>query len=110
MLIGIIKPRVEEIFELVIQNLQNSYPAYTKISKVIITGGTSNLHAISNIAKSYFKCNVRIGKPIGLLNAPDLLQSPIFSCLTGLVLKSSREQNNNGLYSFFKKLKEYFFS
>ena len=110
MLIGIIKPRVEEIFELVIQNLENSYPEYTKISKVIITGGTSNLHGINNIAKSYFKCNVRIGKPIGLLNAPDLIQSPSFSCLTALVLKSSREQNNNGLYSFFKKLREYFFN
>ena len=110
MLIGIIKPRVEEIFELVIQNLKNSYPDYTKISKVIITGGTSNLHGISNIAKSYFKCNIRIGKPIGLLNAPDLIQSSSFSCLTGLVLKSSREQNKNGLYSFFKKLREYFFN
>ena len=94
----------------IIQNLKNSYPDYIKISKVIITGGTSNLHGISNIAKSYFKCNIRIGKPIGLLNAPDLLQSPIFSCLTGLVLKSSREQNDNGLYSFFKKLREYFFN
>ena len=108
MLIGIIKPRVEEIFELVIQNLKISYPDYTKISKVIITGGTSNLHGISNIAKSYFKCNIRIGKPIGLLNAPDLLQSPSFSCLTGLVLKSSREQNNSGLFSFLKKIKEFF--
>ena len=58
MLIGIIKPRVEEIFELVIKNLNNSFPEYSKISKVIITGGTSNLYGISNIAKSYFKCNV----------------------------------------------------
>ena len=110
MLIGIIKPRVEEIFELVIKNLNNSFPEYSKISKVIITGGTSNLYGISNIAKSYFKCNVRIGKPIGLLNAPDLIQSPSFSCLVGLVLKSSREQNNIKFYSFFKKLIKYFFN
>ena len=110
MLIGIIKPRVEEIFELIIENLKNSFPEYSKISKVIITGGTSNLHGISNIAKSYFNCDVRIGKPIGLLNAPDLIQSPNFSCLVGLVLKSSREQNNNGFYSFVNKLKKYFFN
>ena len=110
MLIGIIKPRVEEIFELIIENLKNSFPEYSKISKVIITGGTSNLHGITNIAKSYFNCDVRIGKPIGLLNAPDLIQSPNFSCLVGLVLKSSREQNNNGFYSFVNKLKKYFFN
>ena len=110
MIIGIIKPRVEEIFELVIENLNNFFPEYLKISKVIITGGTSNLHGISNIAKSYFKCDVRIGKPIGLLNAPDLIQSPSFSCLVGLVLKSSREQNNESIYSFFYKLKRFFFN
>ena len=110
MLIGIIKPRVEEIFELIIENLKNSFPEYSKISKVIITGGTSNLHGISNIAKSYFNCDVRIGKPIGLLNAPDLIQSPNFSCLVGLVLKSSRDQNKNGFYSFVNKLKKYFFN
>ena len=110
MLIGIIKPRVEEIFELIINNLKNSFPEYSKISKVIITGGTSNLSGISSIAKSYFKCGIRIGKPIGLLNAPDLIQSPSFSCLVGLVLKSSREQSNSSLYSFFYKLKKYLFN
>ena len=109
MLIGIIKPRVEEIFELVIKNLNNSFPEYSKISKVIITGGTSNLFGINKIAKSYFNCDIRIGKPIGLLNAPDLIQSPSFSCLVGLVLKSSREQNNDSLYSFFYKIKKYLF-
>ncbi len=110
MLIGIIKPRVEEIFELIIENLSNSFPEYKRISKVIITGGTSNLYGISNIAKSYFKCDIRIGKPIGLLNAPDLIQSPNFNCLVGLVLKSSREQNKNSFFSLFNKLKEFFFN
>ena len=90
------------------KNLNNSFPEFSKISKVIITGGTSNIYGITNIAKSYFNCDIRVGKPIGLLNAPDLIQSPSFSCLAGLVLKSSREQKNNGLYGFFNKLKSYF--
>ena len=106
MLTAIIKPRVEEIFELIVNKLNQSFPDYSKISKIIITGGTSNLHGISNIAKNYFKCDVRIGKPIGLLNAPDLLQSPSFSCLVGLVLKSSRESENQSLFSFLYKLKK----
>ena len=105
---GIIKPRVEEIFELVVESLKNSFPEYSKFSKIIITGGTSNLHGISNIAKAYFNCNVRIGKPIGLLNAPDIIQSPNFSCLIGLVLKSSREQKKSSLPTFFNKLKNFF--
>ncbi len=108
MITGIIKPRVEEIFELVVENLKKSFPEYTKFSKVIITGGTSNLYGISNVAKAYFNCNVRIGKPIGLLNAPDLIQSPSFSCLVGLVLKSSREQKKSNLSIFFNKLRDFF--
>ena len=110
MLIGIIKPRVEEIFELVINDLRKYFPEYSKITKIILTGGTSNLHGIINIAKSYFKCDVRIGKPIGLLNAPDLIQSPNFSCLVGLVLKSSREHNNDRISSFFEKFKKFFYN
>lgn len=108
MLIAIIKPRVEEIFELIIFRLRKSYPEYSNVNRVILTGGTANLNGICNLAKSYFNCNVRIGKPIGLLNAPDILQAPSFSCLTGLVLKSSRESSTFDNNSFLNKIFKYF--
>lgn len=111
MLVAIIKPRVEEIFELIIYRLRKSFPEYSSINRVILTGGTANLNGICNLAKNYFNCNVRIGKPIGLLNAPDILQAPSFSCLTGLVLKSSRDNsvfyNKSVLYKFLYSLKKF---
>ncbi len=103
MLIAIIKPRVEEIFELIIYRLRKSFPEYASINRVILTGGTANLNGICSLAKNYFDCNVRIGKPIGLLDAPDILQAPSFSCLTGLVLKSSRDNPIFYSKSFFNK-------
>ncbi len=108
MLIAIIRPRVEEIFELIIYRLRKSFPEFSNINRVILTGGTANLNGICNLAKKYFNCNVRIGKPIGLLNAPDILQAPSFSCLTGLVLKSSRENSLLQNNSIFKKIFKYF--
>ena len=65
-----------------------------------MTGGTSKLIGISTVAKKIFNCNVRIGKPIGLIGVPDIAQSPEFSCLTGLILKSFQEKPKSILHSF----------
>ncbi len=99
MLIAIIKPRVEEIFEIIFSRLKKIDPEINNINRVILTGGTANLAGIANVAKNIFNCNVRIGKPIGLIGVPDIALSPTFSCLTGLILKSFQEKPK----SIFKK-------
>ena len=101
MIVAIIKPRVEEIFEIVFDRLKKIEPQIANINRMILTGGTSNLLGIANIAKSIFSCNVRIGKPIGLIGVPDIAQSPAFSCLTGLILKSFNEKPKS-LFNTFK--------
>ena len=101
MIVAIIKPRVEEIFEIVFNRLKKIEPQIANINRMILTGGTSNLLGIANIAKSIFSCNVRIGKPIGLIGVPDIAQSPAFSCLTGLILKSFNEKPKS-LFNTFK--------
>ena len=101
MIVAIIKPRVEEIFEIVFDRLKKIEPQIANINRMILTGGTSNLLGIANIAKSIFSCNVRIGKPIGLIGVPDIAQSPAFSCLTGLILKSFNEKPKS-LFNAFK--------
>ena len=100
MLIAIIRPRVEEILEIIHARLKKIDPQIDKISRVILTGGTSKLIGISTIAKKIFNCNVRIGKPIGLIGVPDIAQSPEFACLTGLILKSFQEKPKSILHSF----------
>ncbi len=100
MLIAIIKPRIEEIFEIILGRLNKIDPEIKKISRVILTGGTANLVGITNVAKKIFNCNVRIGKPIGLIGVPDIAQSPNFSCLTGLILKSFHEKKTSFAISF----------
>ncbi len=100
MLTAIIKPRVEEIFEIIHQRLKKVDPEITYINRLILTGGTSNLPGISNLAKKLFECNVRIGKPLGLIGVPDIAQSPTFSCLSGLILKSFQEKPNSFLKTF----------
>ena len=104
MLIAIIKPRVEELFEIILNRLEKYYSDISKIERVVLTGGTSNLNGITHVAKKIFNCNVRVGKPLGLIGVPDIAQSPTFCCLSGLILKSFHEKDS----SFFKSFRNKF--
>ena len=108
MLTAIIKPRVEEIFELILKRLSQlkSNPNY--INKVILCGGGANLSNIRELASNYFKSNVRIGRPIGLIDLPEIVQTPSFACLTGLLVKSLEKEKIFNLQKMEKGILKYF--
>ena len=115
MLTAIIKPRIEEIFEII--NVRLSYfkhnSSYT--NKIVLCGGGANLNNIRELASTYFNCSVRIGRPIGLIGLPDIAQTPSFACLAGLLIKSlERERmpisgkSSSGLFNYFGKIGSWF--
>ena len=115
MLTAIIKPRVEEIFELIQERLDQLTPNSNYINKVILCGGGANLNNIRELASSFFKSNVRIGRPIGLIDLPEIVQTPSFACLTGLLIKSLEKEKNfnlkemeRGILKYFGKLGNWF--
>ena len=115
MLTAIIKPRVEEIFELIQERLNQLKPNLNYVNKVILCGGGANLSNIRELASNYFKSNVRIGRPIGLIDLPELVQTPAFACLTGLLIKSLEKEKpfnlqkmEGGILKYFGKLSNWF--
>ena len=115
MLTAIIKPRVEEIFELIQERLNQLKPNLNYINKVILCGGGANLGNIRELASNYFKSNVRIGRPIGLIDLPEIVQTPAFACLTGLLIKSLEKEKNfnlqkmeGGILKYFGRLGNWF--
>ena len=115
MLTAIIKPRVEEIFELVKSRLNHFNTKSNPINKIILCGGGANLNNIRELASKYFETNVRIGRPIGLIGLPEIMQTPTFACLTGLLIKSLEKNKtpklkelNTGLFSHFGKIGNWF--
>ena len=115
MLTAIIKPRVEEIFELILERLSQLKTNSDYINKVILCGGGANLGNIRELASNYFKSNVRIGRPIGLVELPEIVQTPSFACLTGLLIKSLEKEKilniqkmEGGLLKYFGKLGNWF--
>lgn len=96
-LVNIIRPRVEEILELVREQFQEQKDP---INKVVITGGTSYLASIKEIASHIFNKQVRIGYPescIGLDGEYD--KNPVFSASIGSIklIVDTFYKNNSGM-------------
>ena len=115
MLTAIIKPRTEEIFELVKNRLNYLKIKPNQINKIILCGGGANLNNIRELASMYFTTNVRIGRPIGLIGVPEIIQSPTFACLAGLLIKSLEKDKipklnemNKGFFNCFGKIGHWF--
>lgn len=85
LLVGIIQPRVEEIFELVRARLKDSGLGTALGRRVVLTGGASQMAGIKDLAQHVLDKQVRIGKPIRLSGLPDAVSGPAFATTAGLL-------------------------
>ncbi len=86
MVVGIIRPRLEETFELVRDRLDGAgLGRVAKQSRVVLTGGASQLGGAREMAARIFDRPVRLGRPAGLRGLPDAAAGPAFSTATGLL-------------------------
>ncbi|MBI2373553.1 MAG: cell division protein FtsA [Deltaproteobacteria bacterium] len=87
----IIEPRVDEIFQLVKEEMQSTGYEDLLASGVVLTGGTSLLAGISNVAEDVLGLPVRLGAPRGVGGLIDVVNSPIYSTGVGLVLHGAEQ-------------------
>lgn len=85
-LVSIIKPRVEEILEMVRDRLANCPLAPDARSHVILTGGGSQLTGLPDLAARILGRQVRIGRPLGIAGAPDVIKGSAFAVAAGLLV------------------------
>ena len=85
-LVRIIKPRVEEILEMVRDRLAGSPFAAQPRSRVIFTGGASQLTGLPELAANILNRPVRIGRPLGISGLPEATKGPAFAVATGLLV------------------------
>jgi len=85
-LISIIKPRAEEILELVRDRLKSAgFPAHAG-RRIVLTGGASQLTGMPDEAKRIISGQVRMGRPLGVEGLPESAKSPAFSAAVGLLV------------------------
>jgi cell division protein FtsA len=81
----IVQPRVEEIFMLVARDIAKAGFQDTATAGIVLTGGTSILEGVPELAEAVFERPVRRGVPHGIGGLADAVGSPIYSTAVGLV-------------------------
>ncbi len=108
LLAEILEPRVEEIFTLVNRDIIRSGYEDLIASGVVITGGSSILPGMPELAEQIFNLPVRRGEPIGIGGLTDVVNSPIYATGVGLVKYGSRNMQaknfNIGQDNIFDKI------
>ena len=85
MMIGIIRPRLEEIFEMIRGRLSETGFATVAGRHVVLSGGASQLQGIREFAASALDKQVRLARPKGFLGLPEAVSGPAFSTCLGLL-------------------------
>ena len=80
----IIEARVEEIFGIMLKEIKRSGYDGLLPAGMVLTGGSSALKGISEVASRVLGMPVRNGEPANLTGMVDKLQSPAFSTSVGL--------------------------
>ncbi|MCS7233206.1 MAG: cell division protein FtsA [Synergistetes bacterium] len=94
-LCDVIEARVGEIFLLVKENLKKSQCLMYLPAGVVLTGGVALLKGIDDLAMRILDLPVRVGKPREMGGLSEMISSPIFSTVVGLV-KYGFQQRGSG--------------
>ena len=85
-LVRIISPRVEEILEMVRDRLAASPFAADPGARIVLTGGTSQLAGLPELAARVLGRQVRVGRPLGVAGLPEAAKGPAFAVAAGLLV------------------------
>ncbi len=84
MLVGIIRPRVEEIIDLAHERLEKA--GFAQLAgRVVLTGGTSQLTGITEMASQAFSHHVRLASPRPVEGLAEAVAGPAFAAASGLL-------------------------
>ncbi|MCW5771264.1 MAG: cell division protein FtsA [Rhodospirillaceae bacterium] len=97
LLVGIIKPRIEETFELVRAKLEASGLPKAAARRVVLTGGASQLAGADQLAGSVLDRQVRLARPRRLRGLAESATGPSFAVSAGLILYALERHDSGGL-------------
>jgi cell division protein FtsA len=82
---GIIEPRITELFSLIDKQISSNGLKRSLSAGVVITGGSSLLDGVNELAEQVFDLPVRIGRPSGLEGLSEVVADPRFATGVGLL-------------------------
>jgi cell division protein FtsA len=95
-LIGIIRPRIEETFELVRERLERAGRGRSAAHRIVLTGGASQLPGIRELSASMLGAQTRLGRPGRLAGLADSVSGPAFAVACGLLHYATEPKPRTG--------------
>ncbi|MBP9670167.1 cell division protein FtsA [Candidatus Woesebacteria bacterium] len=97
---GIVRPRLNEIFELIKSELIKAGMGGKTPAGLVLTGGGSLTYGISETARKILNMQSRIAIPTGLTGLVDEIKTPEYSTVAGLLILSDRDDSAPSKSSF----------
>jgi len=91
MIVNIIRPRLEETFELVREKLDAAGLGKEGGTRVVLTGGGSQLVGVRELAARVLDRQVRVGRPLPVRGLAEAASGPAFASAIGLLLWGAGE-------------------
>ena len=92
-LIGIMRPRVEEILEEARARLDAAGFDHLPSQQIVLPGGGSQLMGLDGLATRILGQRVRLGRPLRIQGLPQAVTGPAFSSAVGLCLFATHPQD-----------------
>lgn len=92
-LIGIMRPRLEEILEEVRVRLDAAGFEYLPSQQIVLTGGGSQIPGLDGLASKILGQQVRLGRPLRVQGLPQAATGAAFSAAVGLSLFAAHPQD-----------------
>jgi cell division protein FtsA len=89
----IIEPRYEELLMLVQSELRRSGYEELIAAGIVLTGGSSKVTGLIELAEEIFHMPVRMGIPQNVMGLPDVVKNPIYSTGIGLLIYGKEHQS-----------------
>lgn len=89
-LIGVIRPRLEEILEASRDRLRDAGFDQLPGRRIVLTGGAAQLPGLEEAARRVLGRRTRIGKPLRIAGLPQNASGPAFAAIVGLGVYAAR--------------------
>lgn len=112
----VVEPRYEELFTLVQAELRRSGYEDLIAAGIVLTGGSSKMEGVIELAEEIFHMPVRVGIPQFVSGLSDVVKNPIYSTGVGLLLFGQRQLNesipgvhlNGSVKGIWERMKNWF--
>jgi len=88
----VVEPRYDELFTLVQAELRRSGFEDLVAAGIVLTGGTSKMEGVVELAEEIFHMPVRLGAPQNVSGLSDIVNNPIYSTGVGLLHYAKKQQ------------------